>query len=789
MGNLANGHDPNRRNYQLITFTVPLQDIRDPKKLLQAIRKSSGKVFTALEVSQEGANQPPGLNLRDGKLFLNCPLKKTEISGVQLLILPKVKSKKNDRRIISIPLDSFIQENSLSCSIALADGNRLSPGFHYVLLIKRKQLSFPYNPNTSDLRTVYALPPTTLEMVTPSPISEGQAPFNLVPDNNPIDHTQWTVPWAQVPNLSPSNQNLIDRSLDLRADPVQFSGNRHGRVIVEIFPGCSRGWKDVPEHQRGRLSALMNRKTIDYLKAVGATDIFLMPITQTATDRGHKKNVWGYMPLGLLSLDPRYFVSRDYNHRIDELRAFLRYFQSHKIRVGVDLVAGHSADGQLPIPDRNKLAQHIASLANHEYQNLLEILNARHLRDKERSMLVNALRHEQPVSDQRPGQPGSPHFLYTVWGSDLYHRTVPLDVGQNQHQYLYDQTGCGNTLDPAKPSMARLIKTVMAFYRNLGFDFIRYDQGGLYLRNMELCDFDKQLFDGLSIYEGNHGRGNRTKTGKAIPLIFGENGHSSIPIWDRYADLQFLYGENTDWSFGELLKWLPPLKKSSGVRETFVRMLSNHDGLTPYDMTHGRDYRHAATRAFIASVYLTPGPITMHFADPMLRSQRGINGDPLHNPWNMEQPNLCISPSVIGTDPPPTFLFTKRLALIRSHFKQVLCSPLSTNNFSYYFKFHDKHYSLIPKEQLKDLSKKNNWQNPPDTDFIGAMYTNPNNNEKLLVLRKGSNESDIKLPQIVGYTGWKLLIDSHNLNQGTFFDQGAIYRMNPGVACFRAQKS
>lgn len=95
------------------------------------------------------------------------------------------------------------------------------------------------------------------------------------------------------------------------------------------------------EH-RGRLSALSQDWTIDYLKKVGINTIELMPINPTCPGKqipeknGYFDN-WGYNPYCYFAIDPRYGNLKDFTHVINSLH-------KNNIKVIVDAVFNHTGE-------------------------------------------------------------------------------------------------------------------------------------------------------------------------------------------------------------------------------------------------------------------------------------------------------------------------------------------------------------------------------------------------------------------------------------------------------------
>jgi len=116
-------------------------------------------------------------------------------------------------------------------------------------------------------------------------------------------------------------------------------------LIYEVnVRGFSKLRPDVPEGERGRLSALMSEGIAGHLKRIGVNVLQLMPVAAWIDD-GHLSglglnNVWGYNPVTLMAPDPRLMP-----HGIGELRELTDFYRRHEIAVILDVVFNHTGEG------------------------------------------------------------------------------------------------------------------------------------------------------------------------------------------------------------------------------------------------------------------------------------------------------------------------------------------------------------------------------------------------------------------------------------------------------------
>lgn len=99
---------------------------------------------------------------------------------------------------------------------------------------------------------------------------------------------------------------------------------------------------NIPEYKRGRLIALADDWTIEYLHKLGVNNIELMPITPTCPGRQIPEvegrcDSWGYNPYCYFAIDPRYGNLQDMVTVINKLHA-------NGIKVTVDAVLNHTGE-------------------------------------------------------------------------------------------------------------------------------------------------------------------------------------------------------------------------------------------------------------------------------------------------------------------------------------------------------------------------------------------------------------------------------------------------------------
>ncbi len=145
---------------------------------------------------------------------------------------------------------------------------------------------------------------------------------------------------------------VVDEAFDWGNDvaPRTPWGNT---VIYEAHvKGLTYLHPDLPEEIRGTYKALGHPVMIQYFKTLGITALELMPvahfISEPRLQRLGLSNYWGYNPLALFALEPRYATSPE--TAINEFREAVKSLHQNGIEVILDIVLNHSAEIDLDGP-------------------------------------------------------------------------------------------------------------------------------------------------------------------------------------------------------------------------------------------------------------------------------------------------------------------------------------------------------------------------------------------------------------------------------------------------------
>jgi isoamylase len=121
-------------------------------------------------------------------------------------------------------------------------------------------------------------------------------------------------------------------------------------VIYEVHVrGLTRADTSVPAAERGTYAGA-GRKAA-YLASLGVTAVEFLPVQETVNDINDVvqttagDNYWGYMTLGYFAPDRRYAADRSPGGPSREFRAMVKAFHDQGIKVFIDVVYNHTAEG------------------------------------------------------------------------------------------------------------------------------------------------------------------------------------------------------------------------------------------------------------------------------------------------------------------------------------------------------------------------------------------------------------------------------------------------------------
>lgn len=128
--------------------------------------------------------------------------------------------------------------------------------------------------------------------------------------------------------------------------PMMPLGERTGFIYEVNVKALTMLHPDVPEAQRGTLSALAHPAILAHLRRIGVDMVELMPITAWIDERHLAPlgltNSWGYNPVAMMALDPRLVPGG-----VKELRDTVTALHAEGIGVILDLVFNHTGESDV----------------------------------------------------------------------------------------------------------------------------------------------------------------------------------------------------------------------------------------------------------------------------------------------------------------------------------------------------------------------------------------------------------------------------------------------------------
>jgi isoamylase len=130
-------------------------------------------------------------------------------------------------------------------------------------------------------------------------------------------------------------------------------------VIYEVHVrGLTKNDPSVPAAERGTYAGAARKAA--YLKSLGVTAVEFLPIQETANDANDVvastagDNYWGYMTLSYFAPDRRYAMDKTPGGPTREFRQMVKAFHDQGIKVYIDVVYNHTAEGGVGDSTGNK---------------------------------------------------------------------------------------------------------------------------------------------------------------------------------------------------------------------------------------------------------------------------------------------------------------------------------------------------------------------------------------------------------------------------------------------------
>jgi glycogen operon protein len=131
-------------------------------------------------------------------------------------------------------------------------------------------------------------------------------------------------------------------------------------IVYEVHPrGLTRSDPTVPAECRGTYAGVGAKAA--YLASIGVSAIELLPVHETANDQNDLEvgaegdNYWGYSTLSFFAPDRRYACDRSAGGPTREFREMVAALHGQGIKVYLDVVYNHTAEGGVGDPDVARL--------------------------------------------------------------------------------------------------------------------------------------------------------------------------------------------------------------------------------------------------------------------------------------------------------------------------------------------------------------------------------------------------------------------------------------------------
>ena len=382
----------------------------------------------------------------------------------------------------------------------------------------------------------------------------------------------------------------------------------HETVIYELHvKGFTKLMPGVREELRGTYAGLASEPAVAYLSSLGVTAVELLPIHHIA-DEHHLAvkgltNYWGYSSIGYLAPHALYAATGRRGEQVKEFKGMVKALHRAGIEVILDVVYNHTAEG------------------NHR----------------------------------------GPMLSFKGIDNLSYYRTVPGDA----RQYM-DYTGTGNSLNPAHPSVLRLIMDSLRYFAiECHVDGFRFDLASALAREFHEVDRLSAFFDII----------HQDPVLSQVKLIaepwdVGEGGYQvgNFPVlWTEWNGIyrdtmrDFWRGEASVGEFASRFTGSSDLYERDGRRPfASINFVTAHDGFTLRDLvtyndkhneanlednrdgdSHNRSWNHGVEgetddpavnalrerqqRNFLATLFLSQGVPMLLGGDEIARTQGGNN--------------------------------------------------------------------------------------------------------------------------------------------------------------------
>ncbi len=443
------------------------------------------------------------------------------------------------------------------------------------------------------------------------------------------------TPYATGSHRDLDSAAVAPKGIVLDESPVEFGGHP-ARALREdvIYEVQIRGFTNAAGGAcAGTYAAAAQRAA--YLAQLGVTAIELMPVAETQNDRNDvdpqrdsADNYWGYSTLAYFAPDRRYACDRTAGGPTTEFRAMVAAFHSRNIKVFVDVVYNHTAEGG------GSSLLTLRGLDNAGYYQL----------DAAGTGFTNSNGVGADLAAQKPLAQGlildSLHYWHESLGVDGFRFDLAPVLGNaTVGGFHFDPSALPQTIAAQFPDAALIAEpwaVVAGSYQVGGFpagwsewndrfrDTVREDQNETGITPAALA---ARIAGSRDLF------GSRTPTAGITYLV----SHDGFTLHDLYACNA---SANTQaWPYGP----------------------SDGGSTTNHSWAHGGDpvAQRQAHRTGLALELLSAGVPMIAGGDEVQRGLRCNN-----NPYNLDSIATWVDYSTVTTD--PTWTFTQRLLAFRA---------------------------------------------------------------------------------------------------------------------------
>jgi isoamylase len=334
---------------------------------------------------------------------------------------------------------------------------------------------------------------------------------------------------------------VVDPAFDWEGDTL-LRRSWETTVIYELHvKGFTQRLPGVRDDLRGTYAGLASDEAIEYLKALGVTAVELLPVHHIADEHALYErgltNYWGYSTIGYLAPHAGYAATGVHGEQVREFKGLVKALHRAGIEVILDVVYNHTAEGN-------------------------------HL---------------------------GPTLSFRGVDNLAYYRTLPDDP-----RLYMDYTGTGNSLNPANPSVLRLIMDSLRYFvLDCHVDGFRFDLASALAREFHDVDRLSAFFDII----------HQDPVLSQVKLIaepwdVGEGGYQvgNFPVlWTEWNGLyrdtmrDFWRGRSPVAAFARRFTGSSDLYQSDG-RKPFasINFVTCHDGFTLRDLVTYEERRNEA---------------------------------------------------------------------------------------------------------------------------------------------------------------------------------------------------